>query len=253
MKKLVVVLLTMISAMTFIACENELSSLERETVQSNKSEDVSTGQLPNAVLQYIQLHYPNVTIIRARIDDQNRYKLDLSNNLQLYFNSNGGFIRAEVGDGVNNDNGTDDNGGNGNNDNGTDDNGGNGNDDNGNVGNTNGLPSNIANYINSNYPNRNVVEMKRNNIGTYRIELSDGTDLYFNGQGNFLFYELENDNDVTISATNLPAKARSYIANNHSNTSIKKAKRMQAGSYRVDLKDGWRLFFDQSGNFVWQK
>ncbi|MEZ4888406.1 MAG: PepSY-like domain-containing protein [Chitinophagales bacterium] len=251
MKKLVVILLTIVSTLSFTACESDLQSLENETAQSSKAETVSMASLPASITNYVQSHYPNATITRARLDKQNRYKIDLSNNLQLYFTNNGTFIKAEAGDDTNDNNSPDDNGGNGNDDNSPDDNGGNGNDDN--IGNVNSLPANISSYITSNYPNTTVREVKRNDIGTYRIDLSDGTDLYFNAQGTFLFYELENDNEATISASSLPAKARNYIATNYANTSIKKAKRMQAGSYRVDLKNSLRLFFDQSGNFVWKK
>jgi len=55
---------------------------------------ISINELPQAILDYVAVNYPNQTIVKAEIDD-NRYEVELNNEIELYFDLNGNFLFAD--------------------------------------------------------------------------------------------------------------------------------------------------------------
>lgn len=125
-------------------------------------------EIPDFVLNYIATNYQGATIIEAELKDNGIIKIELSNNIKLFFTPSGEILydgEDASGLGINT------------------------------IINTSNLPDKIANYIESNYPSLTVVEAKTKSNGDYEIRLEGGIRLRFDAQGNFLYeiteFELE--------------------------------------------------------------
>jgi len=124
--------------------------------------NIDPASLPQTILDYITQNYPNTTIIEAEIESNGNYEVSLSNGVELYFNSNGDFLMT-----------------------GNDDNGGNDDNDSSNI-DPASLPQIILDYITQNYPNTTITEAEIESNGNYEVSLSNGVELYFDQDGNFL-------------------------------------------------------------------
>ena len=58
---------------------------------------VSTINLPQAILDYLNTNYPNIGIDEVEIED-GMYGIELDNDLELYFDLNGNFLSVEYDD-----------------------------------------------------------------------------------------------------------------------------------------------------------
>lgn len=64
-------------------------------------DDIPISQLPQAIIDYVSNHYPNNTIVEAEFEFENgqkMYEVELDNELELYFDMNGNFIKSEQDD-----------------------------------------------------------------------------------------------------------------------------------------------------------
>jgi len=71
--------------------------------QELDSEDIDIDQLPQRILDYISLNYPGDEIEEAEVyldsnDNPVRYKVELDDDLELFFTAEGDFIREEPDD-----------------------------------------------------------------------------------------------------------------------------------------------------------
>ncbi len=55
---------------------------------------VNISELPTNITGYVGQNYPNLSIVSAEIDN-NRYELELSNGIELYFDLKGNFLYAD--------------------------------------------------------------------------------------------------------------------------------------------------------------
>jgi len=143
---------------------------------------VDAGQLPQAVLDYLDTEFPNAAIEEVEIEVEyglEFYDLDLSNGIDVYFTADGTFACSEDDD--NSDDGGDDDDG----------------DDDDNI----DLPSAAASFIQDNFPDYAIDYVQREefcNGYIIEVEIEMGTtdrDLYFDLNGDFLF---EAD-DISVS------------------------------------------------------
>ncbi|MEL7340518.1 MAG: PepSY-like domain-containing protein, partial [Bacteroidota bacterium] len=124
------------------------------------------------------------------------------------------------------------------------------------------LPGSVQSFVGNNYPKLSIDEAKLDEEcgqDVYEVELSNGIDLYFDLQGNFLGtedtfdcadYDADNDD---IDPTSLPSAIQTYIATNFPNDSIYEVERdEECGQqvYEVELSSGEELYFDLQGNFL---
>ena len=58
---------------------------------------VSTSDLPQAIINYLNTNYPNIGIDEVEIED-GMYEIELDNDLELYFDLNGNFLSVEYDD-----------------------------------------------------------------------------------------------------------------------------------------------------------
>ncbi len=125
--------------------------------------NINPSDLPQLVLDYITTNYPDETIIQAEIEDNGYFEVTLNNGIELYFDSEGNFISAEDENGEENIDPA-------------------------------SLPQIILDYIMTNYPNETIIDAELESNGEYEVTLSNGLELYFDENGNFLREE-DDDND----------------------------------------------------------
>jgi hypothetical protein len=113
---------------------------------------INPANLPQNILSYISTNFPNATIIKAELDD-NFYEVELDNGMELYFDAQGNFLGSEVDDRT--------------------------------IA-ISDLPATITQYVNQNYPNLTIVSAEIDD-NMYELELSNGVELYFDLNGNFLY------------------------------------------------------------------
>ncbi|MGF1532090.1 MAG: PepSY-like domain-containing protein [Bernardetiaceae bacterium] len=57
---------------------------------------VNPADLPRAILDFVQANYPDLTIIRAVYDRDDRYyEVWLSNGIEIYFDESGNFLKID--------------------------------------------------------------------------------------------------------------------------------------------------------------
>jgi hypothetical protein len=117
---------------------------------------VDPANLPASIRDYITQNYPGASIVRAE-RDESKYEVYLDNGFELYFDLNGNFIGFEVDERpipIAN------------------------------------LPQAILDYVATNYPNQTIVAAEIDD-NYYEVTLNNGTELYFDLNGNFLFADFD--------------------------------------------------------------
>ncbi|QTN37713.1 PepSY-like domain-containing protein [Cryomorphaceae bacterium] len=180
---------------------------------AEQDDDIDPANLPATILTYITQNYPNDSIVEAELDDD-IYEVYLSSGIELYFDINGVFL------------GMDDD------------------DDDDDIDPAN-LPAAIITYINQNYPNDSIVEAELDD-DIYEVYLSNGLELYFDINGNFI----GTDDDDDIDPANLPAAIITYINQNYPNATIEEAE-FEDNIYEIELDNDWTLYFDANGVFLY--
>lgn len=184
--------------------------------ESNQGDDddipVPISSLPAAIANYISANYPGESIMWAEWDDD-EYEVYLSNGRELYFDRNGYFLYAEQDD-VPVD--------------------------------PSALPQNILDYVAQNYPNATIVSAERDDQ-YYELELSNGFELYFDLNGNFLGVDID---DQSVDPANLPQPILDYVQQNYPNQTIVEAE-IDDNMYELELSNEVELYFDLQGNFLY--
>jgi hypothetical protein len=118
------------------------------------------------------------------------------------------------------------------------------------------IPEKINAYVTANYPNLFIVQIE-NEKTKYDIELSNGIDLVFTPQGDFvrIDHDGDNHNEVVINPTDLPQTAKILISTHFPNATIRLAEKQNKPSsdgtvYDVSLSNGFEIDFDVNGNWV---
>ena len=135
---------------------------------------IPADSLPQAILTYLDQNYPGIAIRYAERegddDEPYRYEVELVNGIELYFDDDGTFLFADADyddDGYNDDDDI--------------------------LLTPSQLPQAILDYISQNYPNATIVKAEREEDDdedyAYEVELSNGIELYFDKNGNFLYAE----------------------------------------------------------------
>ncbi|TBW27827.1 PepSY-like domain-containing protein [Gramella sp. KN1008] len=213
------------------ACSDDDAIPEQEpdlnAVAFSADTHVRTATLPQNILDYITENYPGLTIYEAEIEDNQNYEIELSNGVELVFNSQGEFLGIDNDENEFDDEEID----------------------------PSDLPQNILDFISTYYPGINIEEAELENNGNYEVELDNDIELIFDGNGNFLGQaQDENDDDQgedeeNINPSELPQVILDYIAENYPDNSIIEAEK-DDDEYEVTLNNGVELEFDLEGNFL---
>ncbi len=129
--------------------------------------DINPADLPQVILDYILVNYPNETINEAELENNGNYEIELSNDVVLVFDGNGTFLGVGADDNHDDDQVID----------------------------PATLPQIIHDYISTNYPTATILEAEIKDDGNYEVTLSNGIELFFDANGNFLRTGDGDDND----------------------------------------------------------
>ncbi|MCC6726911.1 MAG: PepSY-like domain-containing protein [Saprospiraceae bacterium] len=270
MKNLIYGMLAMgIMALAF-ACQKETTDATANLINaiagSDSKQAVSVSELPTEVREYVALSFTPVEIEAAWHVSGKGYEVELEDGQDLYFRDGGdcmgtsnggggGVFRCMRGDTVD----------------------------------VSELPQAAADYIAANYGSLTiltVVYKSHDNHTGYAVELSDGTILLFNGDGEFVNlcgefpgggdgnghgdHGGDHDGDHgnhggdhgpdgpqggcaagdTIDVADLPTAVTDYITANYSGETINIAVVKPSGKFGVELASGTVLLFDADGNFI---
>jgi Putative beta-lactamase-inhibitor-like, PepSY-like len=211
---------------------------------------VASTDLPQAVLDYIASNYPNATISKSEVEDNGNYEIKLNDGTELIFGADGSFLGVD--DDTNEDFGDT-------------------------VIDPAALPQAITDYVATNHTDLTITSASMENNGHYEVELSDGSELVFDGNGAFLGIgvdenddgsengngtenESENDGDnqdgdqhedgTVIDSATLPQLVKDYLSTTYPDATIVEARSMADGGYEVELSTGIEVVFDANGSFV---
>lgn len=178
----------------------------------NKFNLFGDNELPTNAQQFINQYFPNSTILYSEKDGAH-YDVKLSGNVELEFDLNGNWIEVDC--------------------------------------NTNPVPAGIvpteiADYVATNYPNNFIVKISRHNQH-YEIELNNDLDIEFNlnnnGGGNNGGGNNGGNNQVA-----LPEAAQQFIAQYFAGTTVVNVE-LDDFIYEVLLSNGVELEFNMNGNW----
>ena len=145
---------------------------------------------------------------------------------------------------------------------------------------TSEYPPSIDEYVSTNHPNTSILEVSKQDDGTFVAKLADGIELSFDSEGNLIDEEdtddqngdeengeedtddqngdEENDEEDTDEGESdsdenvreYPEVIDTYLANNHSNATIDSIKLDEHGSYIAVLNDEVEIEFNADGTFA---
>jgi len=119
------------------------------------------------------------------------------------------------------------------------------------------LPSAVLDYINTTYPDAQILRVGINEDDKYGVVLDNGLALFFNVNGRFIeshdIRDRYRDEWTEIDSADLLTSIVDYIASNYSDATIVLAGTNDDGEYGVVLITGIVLVFDANGNFFEEK
>lgn len=233
MKKLKLLSLAFVAILAFNSCSTDDddngtgTDVDLNLTAQRSDNHINTASLPQAILDYISTNYPDNTIWKAEIEDNNNYEVELNDETDLVFDQQGNFLGID--DDSDDDFGDEDIA-------------------------PSSLPENIRNFVTTHYPGATILKAEKENNGNFEIELSNDVELIFDSNGNFLGRADDDDNDdkddEDIAVSELPQAVRDYVAANYPNNTIIEAEREDDNTFEVTLNNGIELYFDSAGNFL---
>lgn len=197
------------------SCEKDEAPMNGVNTSNYRSIEIS--QLPTSVTNHIAVSFPNSSIVEAQMDQQLGYEVEINMGWELYYDLDGKHIHTESS----------------------------GSDDDDIPVPISSLPQSIANYVSANYPGETIVWAEWDD-DEYEVYLSNGLELYFDINGNFLYADQD---DIDIAPADLPANILNYIQQNHPGLTIVKAE-LDDNVYEVYMSNGMELYFGVNGNFI---
>jgi len=112
----------------------------------------------------------------------------------------------------------------------------------------------IWSYVQSHFDSLPILEIDRELTKRYEVKLSNGIGLIFDAQQNYVGIDLDkNQDEVLIQSYQLPKNSLAYLHKNFQDESIiliKKSTRTTPKEYCVYLAEGYKICFDNSGNWT---
>lgn len=235
-----------------------------------RGDTVDVSELPQAAADYITANYPTLTIVTVvykEHGDRTGYGVELSDGTILLFNGDGEFVNIcgdfpGGGDGDGNGHGGHDGDHGGHHGNQGGDHGPNGPQGGCAAGDTIDvatLPTAVTDYITANYSGETITVAVVKPSGKFGVELSSGTVLLFDADGNFIKVcdgqpdggPHQHHCDTELAAlTDLPQAAQDYIATNYADATLVRGCVKNNGNYIVKLSNDVKILFDADGNVL---
>jgi hypothetical protein len=117
------------------------------------------------------------------------------------------------------------------------------------------LPMEILDFVAREFPERTIDEAEEEDNGNFEVELSDGTELIFDANGNFLGIDDDSEengdfDDFEVDIATLLPAILEYIEMNYPQIGIEEASIENNDHYEVTLNDDVVLIFDANGVFL---
>ncbi len=138
--------------------------------------DIDIADLLPAILEYIEINYEGIGIDEAEMEHGEQYEVTLNDDTVLIFNANGEFLGVGVDE--------NDQDGDGDYDWEEED----GHDD-GDTIDPSELPQLALAYLSETYPDLTIVHAEIEDEGEYEVTMSNGIEVYFDADGNFLYVD----------------------------------------------------------------
>lgn len=232
MKKTKILSLAFVALLSLNSCSSDDdgdtgTEVDLNLIAESSDDHVNSAALPQAILTYISINYPENTIREAEVEENGRFEVELNNGTELVFDAQGNFL------GIDDDSddifGDEDIA-------------------------AADLPEKIRNFISTHFAGATIEEAELENNGNYEIELSTDVKLVFDTNGDFLGRISDDDNedrdDEDIAIADLPQVIQDYITTNYPDNTIIEAEKEDDGTFEVTLNNGMELKFDADGNFV---
>ena len=241
--------------------DNDSSNETSENSSSDSSQNTQSfsATVLSNIQAYVNTNHSGQTIIKME-QETSYIDVDLSNGIEIYFDNNGNFMRYENSYSNSSDNDSSD----------EDSSYDSSSDSSQNTQSFSAtVLSNIQAYVNTNHSGQTIVKMEQE-TSYIEVDLSNGIEIYFDNNGNFMRYENSNsnssDNDSSdedsgndsssdssqntqgFSATVL-SNIQTYVNTNHSGQTIIKMEQ-ETNYIEVDLSNGIEIYFDNNGNFM---
>ena len=220
-KKIIALALFTTLTFGFTACSSDDSN-------STQTERITVDQLPENTKQFVNAVFPDANIVQAnKVNKPNYYgsfyKLVLNNNIEIDFDREGNWTEIETK-------------------------------------NNTAIPADflaqevplIQAYVAEHYKANFIVEIDKNRRG-YEVKLNSGLELIFDANQVFVGIDMDIDDDEQlIDYRELPANAQ-QVLQTHFPTSevvlIKKESDSEGTSYEVYTNEGFKIEFDQQGEW----
>lgn len=232
MRKIKILGIALLTAFIGFSCSSDdddtaVTEVDLNATAVKADAHVKTSTLPQPILDYVSTTYPNLTIKKSEIEDDDTYEITLSNGVELIFDLQGNFLGIDDDD---------------------DDDFGDEDID------PSELPQNILDFIAEYFPGIGIDEAELENNGNYEVELNNDMELIFNANGDFLGQAVDEDDDYDgddddIDPSELPQSVLDYIAENYPGKTIIEAEREDDG-FEVTLNNGVELEFALDGTFI---
>lgn len=111
------------------------------------------------------------------------------------------------------------------------------------------LPAPAQTFVSTHFPNQaaSYVEEDKGMLSTdYKVLLTGGTEIEFDGKGN---WEEIDGNKTAIPNSILPKGVESYVASNYKGQGVEKIEK-EGWGYKVELLNDVELVFDSNGKFL---
>ncbi|MEK7257738.1 MAG: PepSY-like domain-containing protein [Bacteroidota bacterium] len=254
MKKLIFGLLIASIGGLFFACQKESltgTELIDQIANSTEKVEVRTSETPESITTYVEENFYPLTIDKTFRVRGKGWEVQLTDDQDLYFNERNGCLgdgEMRGGDGERHRfrcmRGDDFD--------------------------IASLPAAISEYVTANYPDATIASaIVKGDNRAYGVELSDGTVLLFNGEGEFVKVCDQQPGggghgghggghhdggrcirgDV-VEVSELPQAATDYVAATYPNETIQTVVKKGDRGYGVELSDGTVLLFDIEGVFI---
>ncbi len=206
---------------------------------------IAATALPQTVPDYVATNYPDATVSKSEVENNGNYEVMLNQGTELVFEQAGAFL------GVDDD--TEDDFGD-------------------TVVDPTALPQPIIDYVAANHAGLTIASASLENNGHYELQLSDGSELVFDGQGAFLGIGVDenegndngngtenedsnqngnqNEDGTVIDAATLPQLVKDYLTTTYPDATITEARSMADGGFEVEMSTGIEAIFDANGSFV---